>query len=240
MNSFAVVLVEPQDSLNVGAVARAMGNFGFSDLRLVAPRHYDSKRALVSACGGAAVLSGLTIFSDCQAALGDFEDVVGFSCRSGRNRIVKWLLPAWIDQLAHTPRLKTALVFGPEDTGLRSEHVEQCRQLIEIPANPDNSSLNLAQAVLIVLYELSKLSPRLEQESGELASWNDYYQLDRIISEIGERSGFFRDGTPQPVPGLLRGIFKRTLLSSREIQLLIGFLSRVTRCLSGQVPLRED
>ena len=236
MDNICIVLVEPQDCLNIGSVARAMSNLGFVDLRLVNPRAYNADRAAVTACGGKALLKGIKIFPSLEAALNDCRDVIGFSCRSGRNRAVHRLLSEWLTEFAADQR-RTALMFGSEDSGLTQEQVEHCRLLVRIPAIAESSSFNLAQAVLIVLYEISKVESIEVPEQQELPTWNDYYQLDRIIDEIGKGSGFFRQGTPKPIPGLIKGLFRRMRPSRREIGLVLGYLSRVNRCLAGEVPV---
>lgn len=232
MDRFSIVLVEPRDSLNVGSVLRVMSNLGFCDVRLVAPVEYDENRARITACGGDRLLSQVKIFPDICSALADVEDVVGFSARGGRNRTVHCSLLEWLAKEGGSSGGRTALLFGPEDNGLRQEHVEQCRLLITIPTSAENSSFNLAQAVLVVLYELSKQYLTGEEPQSESPTWNDFYQLDRMIDGIGECSGFFREGTPQPIPGIIKGLFRRSRPNKREMGIFLGFLGRIERCLT--------
>lgn len=240
MDNFSVVLVEPRDSLNIGSVVRAMSNLGFNDIRLIAPSSYDPSRARITACGGEGLLQQVEIFPDLQSALSGIEDVIGFSCRSGRNRVVHKELPQWLLETAVAASKKTALLFGPEDSGLRQEHVEQCRLLVTIPTTKENSSFNLSQAVLIVLYELSKDRLVGPEQQTEFPTWNEFYQLDRIVDGIGDLSGFFRVGTPQPIPGLIKALLRRIEPSRREMGILLGFLGRIERCLKGEVPIKAD
>jgi tRNA/rRNA methyltransferase len=190
-------------------------------------------KARITACGGDVLINQVKIFSDICSALADVEDVVGFSARGGRNRTIHCNLPEWLARERKSGAGKVALLFGPEDNGLRQEHVEQCRLLITIPTSVENSSFNLAQAVLIVLYELSKQRLTGEEEQPpESPTWNDFYQLDRMVDGIGERSGFFRKGTPQPIPGIIKGLFRRTRPTKREMGVFLGFFGRVERCLT--------
>ena len=148
-----VVLVEPGDSLNVGAVARAMSNLGFANLHLVAPPRYDAARAAISACWATPLLAQARVHDDLGAALADMRHVVGFAAREGRHRPQQQLLHEWAGRLAQQPPVRTALLFGPEDHGLTQEHISHCQWLVRIPSAAENPSFNLAQAVLLALYE---------------------------------------------------------------------------------------
>src|SRR5690606_30651932 len=105
-----------------------------------------------------------------------------------------------------------ALVFGPEDRGLSSEETNFCRRLVRIPSTAQYPSFNLAQAVLLVLYELSRLEWNQHiapQEERELPEWNDFFQLEKRLDEVLDATGFYRPGTPVPVPGVIKRLFKR-------------------------------
>lgn len=234
---FHVVLVEPAESLNVGSVVRAMMNLGFSHLHLVAPRRYDQERARVTACSaGRPLLDALVIHERFEDALSGMEEVVGFALREGENPPHFATLPAWATGLpAREPRT-TALVFGPEDNGLRNEHLEQCRWVVRIPSAPEFTSFNLAQSTLLVLYEITKMFPissappaRLPAAPDDVPTWNAYYQLDRLLDSVMRESGFVRPGTPASAPGMIRNLFRRLPLNGHEMRLLLSFFGRLDR-----------
>lgn len=232
-DNVSIVLVEPGDGRNLGSVARAMDNLGFSDLRLVAPREIDWELAEIVSCHGSNVLKEAKSFDDLAAALEPFHDVVGFTAATGRDRRTMQSVIAWVDEISTDLPRKTALVFGPEETGLRREHLGLCRQLVSIPSRSGNRAYNLSHAVLIALYEVSRLGWREEsipeEAAAEPADWNDFDQLDRMLQSVGKQSGFFRDGTSERVPGLLSNIVRRLSVDKREIAILLGLFGRVER-----------
>jgi TrmH family RNA methyltransferase len=233
-----IVLVEPQESLNVGSVARAMKNLGFKDLILVSPRSFDPAKAAITACAAADVLDTLTIVESLHQALEPVETVVGFSARSGKNRVEVVDLPHFTQEyITSSPGKRAALVFGPEDTGLRQEHLELCRLVVSIPAFSEYTSYNLSQAVLLALYSLRNEERRVghvdvQKQNTSVPTWNDFYQLDRLVLEALERVEFIRDGTPAPIPGVVKGLLRRIDPSTREMGILLGMFGKINRVLA--------
>jgi len=233
--SFHVVLVEPGESLNIGSVARAMKNLGFSHLHLVAPPRFDKAKAAITACWGADLLDTAEIHPSFEAAVRRFENVIAFSGREGKNRGAPLDLVTWGETLSSAAPLRTALVFGPEDNGLRQEHMEQCRTVLRIPSAVECPSFNLAQAVLLALFEISRRTdggPAASASTRTAPEWNDFFQLDRLLDRVMAGSGFVRVGTPEPVPGLVKNLFRRIDLDKREMGILLGLFGRLDRVLS--------
>jgi TrmH family RNA methyltransferase len=230
LDRFHIVLVEPAESLNIGAVARAMRNLGFSHLHLVAPRGYDRERAGVTARQAAVLLDTLTVHARFPDALAPFEDVVGLALRAGENPATYTTLPAWARALPGREPRTTALVFGPEDDDLRKEHLEQCRRVVRIPSAAAFPSFNLAQSVLLTLYEVAQslggeAAPPAVDDSAP--TWNDYFQLDRHVDGVMQRTGFVRPGSPEPVPSTVRALWRRLDLNRREMGILMALFSRI-------------
>jgi TrmH family RNA methyltransferase len=249
-DSFHVILVEPADSLNVGAVARAMMNLGFRNLHLVAPRNYDRPHARVTARRADPLLESMVFHDTFEQAIAGMDEVVALALRSGEQPAHFVTLPRWTDalpeRLGSSPEAarKIALVFGPENSGLRNEHLDQCRWVIRIPSSEEFSAFNLAQSVLLVLYDITRvLSVETPPESRAAASpenrrsarkspsirptWNDYFQLDRHLDGVMTETGFVREGSPQPVPALLKNLFRRLELTPQEMGILLAFFARV-------------
>jgi TrmH family RNA methyltransferase len=222
-----VVLIEPKDSRNVGAVARAMQNLGFSDLRLVAPRSYDREQAGVTARNAEGILDAARVCEYFEDAISDCEEIVGVALRTGENPAQFVTLPQWASSRSNK---KTALVFGPEDDDLRKEHLEKCRFVIRIPSSEAYPSFNLAQSVLIVLYELSR-SPILEISREEWPEEREFAVLDNLLDAVMEQSGFVRPGSPAPVPGKLKNLFRRTSPTRHELSLLTALFGRLQSAL---------
>jgi tRNA/rRNA methyltransferase len=156
MQAPAVILIEPQLAENIGAAARAMANFGLSDLRLAAPRDgWPQSRAWASASGADWVLDGARVFDNAQAAIADLRFVMATTAR-----------PREVELPVMTPReaaqvlragvaqgWRVGLVFGGERAGLTTDDVSLCHAIVTAPVDPRFRSLNLAQAVAILAYE---------------------------------------------------------------------------------------
>ncbi|MDH4247082.1 MAG: RNA methyltransferase [Deltaproteobacteria bacterium] len=239
-NRFHVVLVEPGDSLNVGSVARAMNNLGFTQLHLVAPPRLDLERAATTACWASDVLRTMKIHETLEQALAGMQQVVGFTARHGQHRPQHLVLPEWCGVMEQTPAEATALVFGPEDHGLRAEHVNHCRWLVRIPSNAENPSFNLSQAVLLTLFELSRRTwpEQASAESSLPAPMKDFYRLERMAEESLTRSGFLGKGAPRPMLGLIKNLLRRIEPNEREMRVLLGMFDHINRTLSGRAPVQ--
>src|SRR5881409_4038507 len=154
--SITVVLDEPQDLVNIAHVVRAMKNFRFRDLRLVNPREYDAYRVGGIAHQTQDILARVQRFETLEAALADCIHVTGFTAR-GRSakRNLQRPRAAAAEILERAARGPAALVFGREDKGLTNEALDRCHRVVTIPASPAYPSLNLAHAVVLMLYELA-------------------------------------------------------------------------------------
>ena len=156
MISFCVVLVSPRDPNNIGAAARAMANFGLSDLRVVAP-FAQAWREAVSAVGAEDIMHQAVQYNTLAEALADTS--FSFAATALRNRRLEQeivTLPQLNSRLEKAPDGKIALVFGNEKTGLSGDDIERCMAVLNIPTVSKQPSINLAQAVILTCYELSR------------------------------------------------------------------------------------
>jgi tRNA/rRNA methyltransferase len=223
-----IVLVEPQDSLNVGSVARAMKNFGFSNLHLVRPNDFSVERALVTGRWAEQLIRGVSIHDSINEALQGMHDVIGFSSHHRPRRGEPTPLPDWVADVECRSKGNLALLFGREDTGLTVEAIEQCRMLVRIPTHADYPALNLAQSALVVMYELSRFAwSEIEIKQDELPSWNQYIQLDRICDEVMSASGFHRVGSGDPTAALVKNMLRRIQMNEREMRVMLALLNRI-------------
>ena len=174
-----VVLVRPRNPLNIGAAARAMANFGFREMVVVAP-HAPVWQETRSAVGAEEIISSARAVDDLSQAISDSTVVVGTTAGSRRNldrdlialdTFNHWLrgLKANAGQPSGTPLRgeagKAALLFGSEKTGLSSEDMSYCHALVRIPTASDCPSMNLGQAVAVCCYELARLQAGLARQS---------------------------------------------------------------------------
>lgn len=230
MNNFHIILIEPQESLNIGSVARAMQNLGFSHLHLVAPRGYDRERACVTARDASVLLDTMTIHESFPEAIADMQEVVGLALRKGENPAHYVSLPQWSEKLPERADRTTALVFGPEDDDLRHEHLNLCRWVVRIPTTAAYPSFNLAQSALLTLYEITRSLPEtlaLAPALADAPTENDFVQLDRHLDGVMAASGFVRPGTPAPVPALVKSLLRRCDPTRHELSVLLALFSRV-------------
>ncbi len=149
----SIILCRPQMGENIGAVARAMSNFGFSDLRLVSPRDgWPNPKAYTLAAGGAYVLDNATVHSCLEEAICDLEFLYGTAAnlRDTSKKTIK-------SNEIYKYRNKTGVLFGCESNGLSNDELKWCDAIITISTNHQNTSLNLGQAACILMYEFSKL-----------------------------------------------------------------------------------
>jgi tRNA/rRNA methyltransferase/tRNA (cytidine32/uridine32-2'-O)-methyltransferase len=156
LDNIIFILYQPQDVVNVGGVARAMSNFGLRRLRLVEPAAFDADRIAGVAHQAGAIIAGIERYPDLDAALADCGLVAATTGRARRVRYTRQpprvAAPALL--AAAQPPAPVAVLFGREDTGLPNDALSSAHLLVTIPTVPANHSLNLAQAALVVAYEL--------------------------------------------------------------------------------------
>src|SRR5690242_5747338 len=151
-----IVLVRPQLGENIGKAARAMLNFGLTELRLIAPRDgWPNPSAGPAAAGADEVLANVRVFDTLSEAVGDCAQVYATTVRK-RGVTKPVLTPEAAAAAIHRDAGRSAVVFGPERSGLETDDVALARAIVTVPVNPAFGSLNLAQAVIVCAYEWSK------------------------------------------------------------------------------------
>ncbi len=233
------VLVEPSHPGNVGAAARALKTMGFSRLVLVAPRvpHVQSDpEAIAMASGADDVLACAHVVPTLGEALSGVHWSIALTARTreyGPPRLAPRAAATQASAQVGTGDI--ALVFGNERTGLANEHVEQCSALAHIPANPAYSSLNLAQAVQVLAYELrvafldqaSEPSAQPQAEAGTLAQSDEiermYVHLENALIALD----FLDPRNPKKLMPRLRRLFARTGLEREEVNILRGVAKHI-------------
>lgn len=156
----SIILVEPIYAGNVGAVARIMNNFCLSDLRIVGtvPEKNDYYLAMHSEH----ILEDAKLYADLASAIADLDRVIAFSRRLGKHKPIDLTAPQMAAYVHELPQLKIGLVFGRETFGLNDREADLCPLRCHFSANPDFSSINLAQAVALAVYELQSYPTRAE------------------------------------------------------------------------------
>lgn len=224
-----IVLVRPQLGENIGKAARAMLNFGLTEMRLVAPRDgWPNPQAGPAASGADVVLERARVFDSVAEAVADCPHVYATTVRK-RGVTKPVVTPEAAAREIHGRPGRSAILFGPERSGLETDDVAVARTIVTVPINPKFGSLNLAQAVILVAYEWSKGVALTQPTDTDMPFPAPQEELDGMIGQLDamlEGAGFYFP--PDRVPTTKRTL--RTLLtkpgwSSQEVRTLRGVLS---------------
>jgi len=230
----AIILVEPQLGENIGTSARAMFNCALTDLRLVKPRDgWPSKKAQAAASGADTVLEKARLYATVEEAIAGLRRVYATTARDRYmvKRIVNPRLAATEMRTHLGVGEPCGILFGPERTGLLNEHIALADTVLSVPLNPAFSSLNLAQAVLVVGYEWFLAGDDTPPEQLALghslpATKERLIQFFAHLEEELDRSGFMRD--PEKRPSMvrnLRNLFQRAQCTEQELRTLHGVIT---------------
>ena len=228
LSNVRVVLSHTTHPGNIGAAARAMKAMGFKRLYLINPRHFPDPQASAMAAGADDVLENAVVCASIDEALQDVVLTVGMTARqrdiSNQVMLPREAMPQVVQQAATMP---VALLFGTEMSGLTNEEVSRAQLLVNIPANPEFSSLNLAAAVQVIAYELSQAAQNFQpvvqqaQPAAHQQLEGYFAHLEKTLHEIG----FFTTQNPARMMQRLRRLYARARLESDEVNILRGILS---------------
>ena len=223
-----IVLVRPQLGQNIGKAARAMLNFGLTEMRLVAPRDgWPNPDAGPAASGADEVLEQAQVFETVQDAIADCSLVYASTVRR-RDLVMPVVTPeAMADEIASSPE-RAAILFGPERSGLETDDVALATSVVTVPINPEFGSLNLAQAVILLAYEWSKRSELAVPTSKELEPPAPHGELEGLVQQLEgalEAKGYYHPPErTQATKNTLRTIFTKARWSSREVKAVRGVI----------------
>jgi tRNA (cytidine32/uridine32-2'-O)-methyltransferase len=233
LNNIKIVLIGTTHPGNIGATARAMKTMGLSQLALVNPKIYPNAEVTARAAGADEILTNAVVHTELTDAISDCSMVYASSARS---RNIEWPIynpdQAAIqiaDKLNNSE--KCAVVFGRESSGLSNDELESCNAMIQIPANPEYSSLNLASAVQIICYELRKHilindQPVIGDSNQPIFASNQqmqqlYEHLEQCLADIG----YYDPDKPRLLMRRLKRLYSRAQLEDEEYSILRGILT---------------
>jgi tRNA/rRNA methyltransferase len=225
----AIVLVRPQLGENIGKAARAMLNFGLTELRLVTPRDgWPNPTAGPAASGADIVLEKATLFETVADAVADCPHVYATTVRK-RGVTKPVLTPEQAADAIHAAPGRSAILFGPERSGLETDDVALARSIVTVPINPEFGSLNLAQAVILVAYEWSKRESLAQPTLEALDPPAPQHDLDGMIGQIEamlEGTGYFHPPERySTVRRTLRTLLTKPGWTAQEVRTVRGVLS---------------
>lgn len=230
LDSISIILVRPKFPENLGSVARAMKNMGLSRLMVVngcSPLHPSAYKL---ASGAEDILERAEEFFTLREAVSEMGCVVGTTSRGGKERsprltpktLAKKLIPL-------SSKNSIGLAFGSEKEGLTNEELSLCHLYVRIPSMESFPSLNLAQAVMVVCYELFQGSMEIHKEPIQLAQAE---QLERMFEHMEKtliQIGFLDSNHPKRIMRVIRRLFGRNQMDEREVQILQGIWSQMDR-----------
>ena len=216
-----------------------MLNFGLNELRLVAPRDgWPNPDAGPAASGADSVLANAKVFATTAEAIADCGLVFASTVRR-RDVLTPVVGPEEMARSLHASSGRSAILFGPERSGLETEDVSLATHIVTVPINPEFGSLNLAQAVILLAYEWSRGTALAQPTSREAEPPADHAELDGLIAQLDEaldtRNYFFPPERALTTRHTIRTILTKPLWSSREVRAVRGIVRALT-----QGPRRRD
>jgi tRNA (cytidine32/uridine32-2'-O)-methyltransferase len=240
-----IVLINTTHPGNVGATARAMKNMGFSRLSLVAPKTFPDPEADARASGAEDILARAEVVGSLDEALEGCHTVFGLSARA---RKIAWPLlnvreaaEQIANRLGETNDHQVAILFGQEQSGLTNEALAKCHYQISIPANPDYASLNLAQAVQVMLYEqrmaiLAHILPMdimPAEKNAAIATVDEMESYFHHLEETLVKVQFLNPVTPKHLMAQLRRLYTRCHPTQVELNILRGILTAMQKLIGS-------
>jgi tRNA/rRNA methyltransferase len=229
LSNISVVLHRPRYPENIGAAARAICNMGIRRLVVVDPLNYDLTRIERMATHAAReAVEDMTVFDSLESALAPYQYIVGTTARLGGQRQVVTSPPKLAEKLISISKEnQVALLFGPEDRGLANNEIRYCHILVNIPT-AEFSSLNLAQAVMVLCYEVFSASLDGKSEfAPRLAARDELEQMYDQLKEILVRISYINPENPDYWIDGLRRFFNRLPLRAREVRIIRGICRQI-------------
>ena len=228
ITSPVIVLVRPQLGQNIGKAARAMLNFGLTEMRLVAPRDgWPNPDAGPAASGADVVLEQARLFDTVKESVADCSAIFASTVRR-RDLVMPVISPGEVAERIAASSQRSAILFGPERSGLETDEVALANAIVTVPINPDFGSLNLAQAVILLAYEWSRHGELAQPTAKEGEPPAPHGELEGLIGQLNtelEAKGYFHPPSrTEATKNTLRTIFTKSGWSSREVKAVRGII----------------
>jgi tRNA/rRNA methyltransferase len=234
-NKFGFILVNPQLGENIGACARALKNFGFSDLNIVAPRdQWPNTKARMTSVGAYNIVQKAKIYKNVSDAVQKFDLIFASTARRRDVNKKHISIVNFIKILSKYKKTKIGIMFGPEASGLSNYDLSLSNFIIQVPTSKKLSSLNLSHAVIIICYEIYKSlnlnSFKKEKILNRLTSKSSIKNLIKFLEKMLDKKNFFKP--PEKKRSMIlniNNIFGRLELSDKELRILFSIFSSLNK-----------
>lgn len=245
LDEIAIVLVRPRYPENIGAAARAARNMGIRRLVVVSPENLDMDRVrMMSTHAAGEVVDKMEVFSALEEALAGFSYTVGTTAREGKRRIPCYTPKTLAEKLVSVSSAnQVGILFGPEDRGLSNEDLRFCHEMVRIPT-AEFSSLNLAQSVMVICYEL--FSARLNTPAPFVPKLAERHELEGMyegLKDVLVKISFINQDNPDYWVDNFRKFFNRLPLRAREVRMIRGIVRQINwygkKCYEDGLNMRQ-
>ena len=226
-----IILFEPQLEENIGAVARAMLNFNFHNIRIIKKGWKPTKVSFKNSAKADEILKKAEVFTNLEDAINDLHYVFATSNRKRDLNTDIVDLKKGVKIINNYKNYKVGILFGPERSGLTNQAVSLCDKIIEIPLNKDFKSLNLAQSVLLVVYELFNLKFRKTSFAKvKKTTKKELFIFFNVLEKNLQKNSFFKVKEKKKIMiRNIKTIFNKAELSEKEVKILLGIIKNLTK-----------
>jgi len=235
LNKFGFILVNPQLGENIGSCARALKNFGFSNLNIISPRDpWPNTKARMTSVGAFNIIKSAKIHNNVEDAVKKFDLVFATTARKRDVNKKHISITNFLKLLKKYKKTNIGIMFGPESSGLSNQDLSLSNFIIQIPTSNKLTSLNLSHAVILICYEIYRslnfTKFRKEKVLSKLASKNSIKNLIKFLEKILDSKKFFKPAEKKKSMILnINNIFGRFELSEKEIRILFSIFSSLNK-----------
>ena len=226
-----VILLEPQLEENIGAVARAMLNFNLHNLRIIKKKWRPNRISFKTSAKADEILKNAQVFKNLEDAINDLQFVFATSNRKRDLNTDLVNLKQGTKIINSYKNSKVGILFGPERSGLTNEHIALCDKIIEIPLNKNFKSLNLAQSVLLIAYELFNLTlSKTNFVKIKKTKKKELIIFFKVLQNYLEKVNFFKIKEKKKIMMRnIKAIFNKAELTEKEVKILLGIIKNLTK-----------
>ena len=226
-----IILFEPQLEENIGAAARAILNFNFHNIRIIKKGWKPSKVSFKNSAKADEILKNAKVFNNLEDAINDLHYIFATSNRKRDLNIDVVNLKKGVKIINNYKNFKVGILFGPERSGLTNEAISLCDKIIEIPLNQNFKSLNLAQSVLLVVYELFNLNLcKINSVKKKKTKKKELLIFFKVLQNYLEKVNFFKVKEKKKIMMRnIKTIFNKAELTEKEVKILLGIIKNLTK-----------